>query len=194
MDIRNILVIRSATRVLNQTLAALKKEFPQARVTVIAPLQAQDALELDPLVDDVICVNGNGRMSLFNFGLKKIRDLRQRKFDLAVSLYNIDHGLGYSNVDLLTWASNAPVRRGYNPQGKFVSLTPPGIIKKYFLEKTSVAWVAVNYAATAVLFSLITLGLLAEWLFRKMSGGRESEAREKTAALDRLPAVKNQAN
>ena len=48
---KNILVIRSATRILNQTLLSLKEEFPECRITVLAPESAREAVEQDPLID-----------------------------------------------------------------------------------------------------------------------------------------------
>lgn len=190
----NILVIRSATRILNPTLASLKREFPQSRITVLAPSQAGDALAQDPLIDEAFAFDSDGRMTLFNFGLKNIRKLRERKFDLAVSLYNIDHGLGYSNVDFLACAANAPLLRGYNPQGKYVVLTPAGIAKKYLLEKTSMVWIGVNYLATGVLFALIAAGLCAEWCVRKLFSRREARNETAAAPIHCLPAAKNRSN
>jgi len=164
----NILVIRSAARVFQPTLASLKQEFPVSRITVLAPAPAGDALSRDPRVDEVLPLKSNRRMSIFSCGLGTLRRLREQKFDVAVSLYNIERGLGYANIDLLAWASHAGQLRGYNCKGGFVSLSGPGIAKKYLSEKTSAFWMAANFLATTVLFLTITLGLAAEWCFRKL--------------------------
>ena len=168
MKEKKILIIRSATRILNQTIKELKREFPLSRITVIAPFAAKDALSQDPLINEVFPFHAHGRITLLDIGLNNIRHLRGQRFDLAVSLYNVDHGLGYSNIDRIIWSVNAVEMRGYNSTGKYALLTPARIIKKSLLEKTSFVWVVVNYAATVALFTLISLALCGEWCVRKL--------------------------
>ncbi len=167
-DIKNILVIRSATRILNQTLIALKQEFPEAKITVLAPKSVKSVVAEDPLTDEVVTIPDQRRMSVLSYGWRQIEMLRQKNFDLAVALYNIDHGLGYSNIDRLAWASKAKSIRGYNARGTYVELTGKSILKKSFLEKTTLFWVVLNYLATGILFTCITLGLVGEWCLRKL--------------------------
>ncbi len=120
MDMKtiNILVIRSAALVFNQTLQSLKQEFPDSRITVLAPDSMEQAVRQTPLVDEVIPFRHSGRMSVFRLGSAQITQLERRRFDLAVGLYNVDHGLGYSNIDMIAWAVKARQIRGYNPQGR----------------------------------------------------------------------------
>ncbi len=176
---KNILVIRSASLVLNATLQSLKDEFPNSKITVLAPAVAEESLRAHPQVNDVIPLSDRvRRMTVFNLGLNAIRQLRERKFDMAVSLYNIDHGLGYSNIDILIALSGAPELRGYNPQGKKVCLTPGSIFKKFLLERTSLFWIALNFFATLILFLMITLGLVLEWCYRKVFNRQEDSQAE----------------
>lgn len=168
MKEKKILIIRSATRILNQTINSLKQEFPQSQIAVVAPAHAREALLQDPSINEVFPVPENRRLTLFNIGLKNIRHLRDQHFDLGVSLYNVDHGMGYSNIDCLVWASGATEMRGYNVSGKYSVLTPDKIIKTWFLEKTSLLWVALNYITTTILFTLITITLCSEWCVRKI--------------------------
>jgi hypothetical protein len=176
-NIKNILVIRSATRILNQTLKALKQEFPGAKITVLAPKSVESAVASDPLIDDVLTIADNRRMGMISFGWRQLTLLRQKKFDLAVSLYNIDHGLGYSNIDFLAWASKAKSIRGYNAKGTFVELNGKSILKKSILEKTTFIWVVLNFLATGVLFAAITLGLVGEWCLRKLFSSQKTPAK-----------------
>jgi hypothetical protein len=176
-SVKTILVIRSATRILNPTLTALKQEFPDAEITVLAPKSVASVVASDPLVDEVLTIGENRRMGVFSYGWRQLTLLRQRKFDLAVSLYNIDHGLGYSNIDLLAWASKAKSIRGYNAKGTFVELNGKSILKKSFLEKTTLFWVVLNYLATGVLFTAITLGVIGEWCLRKLFAPEKTPAK-----------------
>ena len=167
---KNILVIRSATRILNQTLLSLKEEFPECRITVLAPESAREAVEQDPLIDEVLTITDQRRMSVSSYGTKNIACLRGKKFDLAVALYNIDHGLGYSNIDLLACAAHSKEVRGYNSRGTFVKMDSEKAVRKSLMEKTTFFWLGINYAATALLFFIITLALIGEWGFRKLFG------------------------
>ncbi len=175
-NVKNILVIRSATRILNQTLTALKKEFPDAKITVLAPQSVENVVAEDPLIDEVLTIGAGSRMSVLSYGRRPLEVLRAKKFDLAVSLYNIDHGLGYSNIDRLAWASNAKSIRGYNARGTYVELNGKSIFKKSILEKTTLFWVVLNYLATGVLFFFITLGLVGEWCLRKLLSPQKKPA------------------
>jgi hypothetical protein len=166
----NILVIRSATRILNQTLLSLREEFPDCKITVLAPQSAQEAVAQDPLVDEVLTIPDQRRMAIASYGKANIARLQEKKFDLAVSLYNIDHGLGYANIDRLACAAKAKEVRGYNPKGSFVKLDSAKAMRKSIMEKTTFFWLAINYAATAVLCFIITLALIGEWGVRKLFG------------------------
>ena len=163
----NIFVIRSAALVFNQTLQALKQEYPDSRITVLAPESMTEAVSQTPLVDEVIPFRHPGRMTVFRLGSTQIAQLKRRRFDLAVALYNVDHGLGYSNIDIIAWSVKARQTRGYNPQGRWIEHKGLGVFKKALMEKTTLVWVLLNFIATGILFSFITLGILGEWVLRK---------------------------
>ncbi len=116
---KKILVIRSATRILTQTLVSLREEFPGCHITVLVMQSAKESMEQDSLADEVLVVPNQRRISVSSYGKNNIRQLQEKKFDLAIVLYNIDHGLGYSNVDLLACSIKAKSVRGYNSKGTF---------------------------------------------------------------------------
>ena len=184
---KNILVIRSATRILNQTLLSLKEEFPECRITVLAPESAREAVEQDPLIDEVLTITDQRRMSVSSYGTKNIACLRGKKFDLAVALYNIDHGLGYSNIDLLACAANSKEVRGYNSRGTFVKMDSSKAVRKSLMEKTTFFWLGINYAATALLFFIITLALIGEWGVRKLFGKKSPSVSYKSYQPSHTP-------
>ena len=163
---KKILVIRSATRILNQTLVSLREEFPECHITVLGPQSAKESMEQDEQIDEVLTIPNQRRMSVSSFGKENIRRLQEKKFDLAVSLYNIDHGLGYSNIDKLACSAKAKCARGYNSRGTFVEINSSTARNKSFQEKTTYFWVTANYIATITLFFIITLALIGEWFFR----------------------------
>ena len=121
---KKILVIRSATRILNKTLVLLREEFPGCHITVLVAQSAKESMEKDSLADEVLTIPDHRRISVSSYGKNNIRQLQEKKFDLAIALYNIDHGLGYSNVDLLACSIKAKNVRGYNSNGTFKKITP----------------------------------------------------------------------
>ena len=163
---KKILIIRSATRILSQTLVSLRKEFPGCRITVLGPQSAKDSMQQDEQIDEVLTIPDQRRMSVSSFGKENIRRLREKKFDLAVSLYNIDHGLGYSNIDKLACSAQAKSVRGYNSRGNFAEINSSTARNKSLHEKTTYFWVTANHIATIILFFIITLTLIGEWFFR----------------------------
>jgi hypothetical protein len=163
---KKILVIRSATRILDQTLVSLQEEFPGCHITVLVSQSVKESMERDEKVNEVLVIPDQSRMTVSSYGMKNIRKLRGMNFDLAVSLYNIDHGLGYSNIDYLALESKAKSVRGYNSRGTFAEVTRSTATKKAFMEKTTMFWVGINYFATFILFIIITLALIGEWLMR----------------------------
>ena len=163
---KKILVIRSATRILDKTLVSLQEEFPGCHITVLLPQSVKESIEQDQKVNEVLTIPNQRRMDVSSYGKENIRRLQEMNFDLAISLYNIDHGLGYSNIDLFALAAKAKSVRGYNSRGTFVEVTRSTATKKAFMEKTSFFWLGINYVATSILFIIITLALIGEWLFR----------------------------
>ena len=177
---KKILVIRSATRILNKTLVLLREEFPGCHITILVAQSAKESMEKDSLADEVLTIPDQRRISVSSYGKNNIRQLQEKKFDLAIALYNIDHGLGYSNVDLLACSIKAKSVRGYNSKGTFKRGTLFTAKKKSFLEKTTFFWVAANYVATIILFLIITVALVLEWFIRLPFSKKQTTSFNKT--------------
>ena len=177
---KKIFVIRSATRILNKTLISLREEFPGCHITVLVPESAKESMEQESQVDEVLTIPDQRRISVSSYGWDNLRKLQENKFDLAIALYNIDHGLGYSNIDLLACAVKAKSVRGYNSKGTYKEVTSSTAKKKFFLEKTTYFWVAANYAATIILFLIVTIALIGEWFVRLPFRKKQATSVEKT--------------
>ena len=177
---KKIFVIRSATRILNKTLISLREEFPGCHITVLVPESAKESMEQESQVDEVLTIPDQRRISVSSYGWDNLRKLQENKFDLAIALYNIDHGLGYSNIDLLACAVKAKSVRGYNSKGTYKEVTSSTAKKKFFLEKTTYFWVVANYAATIILFLIITIALIGEWFVRLLFRKKQTSSFEKT--------------
>ena len=137
-------------------------------------------MEQESQVDEVLTIPDQRRISVSSYGWDNLRNLQENKFDLAIALYNIDHGLGYSNIDLLACAVKAKSVRGYNSKGTYKEVTSSTAKKKFFLEKTTYFWVAANYAVTIILFLIITIALIGEWFVRLPFRKKQATSVEKT--------------
>lgn len=66
-------------------LDLIKKNFPDAKITMIVKSVAKDAMIDNPVVDDVIVFDYMVKEHSFNTMRKMIGEIRSRKFDLAIS-------------------------------------------------------------------------------------------------------------
>ena len=82
MKFKNILVIRSATRILDSTIDSLKTEFPESKITVLAPESASNVLIKQPKIDFFISTGHKTRMSIFSLSKSVIKKIRRTKDSL----------------------------------------------------------------------------------------------------------------
>jgi len=162
-----ILLIRSASRVLPRTLKALRREFPEASLTVLAPPSVRASLLAEPGVDTVLPLPEDRRISLGSYGWKARRALRRHRFDLAVVLYNVDHGWGYANVETLAISCGAREVRGYFPDGTFCRLDGRQVLRHALRERAAIGWVILNVLAAAAQLAVFGAAMLAEAGWRR---------------------------
>jgi len=93
-------------------LAAIRKNFPEARISVLVRPPLHELLEGNPAVDEVIVYDKKGAYS-GPAGLARIaRELRKKKFDRAILLQNA------FEAALIAFLAKIPVRMGYNTDGR----------------------------------------------------------------------------
>jgi heptosyltransferase-2 len=66
-------------------IALLKREYPQARITMMARPMAKDILENNPVINEVIIYDYKGKDKSIGKMLELVRVLRAKKFDLCIS-------------------------------------------------------------------------------------------------------------
>lgn len=167
MSAKKILIVRSAARIFDKTLDSLKSEFLDPEITAIIPLSLLDVIKNDSRIKEVIPINGNGQMSFFKISSALKNKLKEENFDIGVSLYNYEFGVGYSNIDFMLWALKVKELRGYNVKGLKTIIKPRDLLAKIIQEKTNFIWIPINWIMIFLLFSIITIGILSEWVFRK---------------------------
>lgn len=109
-EYRNILVyalVNLGDVVLSTSaVALLKKVYPQARITMMVRPVVRQAVENNPVIDDVLIFDYKAKQNSFSRMLSMIKDLRKRQFDLAISF---DRKL---RPALLCFLAGIPVRVG----------------------------------------------------------------------------------
>lgn len=166
----DVLIVRSASRIFDKTLDSIKSEFSDSKITAIVPFSLLETFKKDTRINEVIPINGNGQLSFYKISRDQRVNLRARNFDIAVSLYNYEHGLGYSNIDFIGWALGAKELRSYNVNGEMTRLQPRDVFVKMIQEKINFIWLPLNWIMIFVLFSVISVGMVGELIFRKITG------------------------
>lgn len=91
---------------------ALRRVFPDARLTYLVEPAAAPVVEGNPHLDDVIVVPRTRGLKRVLDDLALARRLRARRFDVVLDLH------GGPRSSWLTWATGAPQRIGYDVHGR----------------------------------------------------------------------------
>jgi len=99
------------------TIRAIRKGFPNARISILLKPWVSPVFEHSPHVDNLIIYDGDGRHK-GNLGkLRLAKDLRKYGFDAAILLQNA------FEAALIAFLSGIPVRIGYNRDARQLLLT-----------------------------------------------------------------------
>ena len=110
---RNILIVRTDrigdVVLTTPAIEALRKAFPQARISILVTPVTRELVEGNPYLDEVLIDDRKGRHGgVFGF-FNLVKTLRKRQFDLAIILHTkkrtnslcflagIPHRVGYKN-------------------------------------------------------------------------------------------------
>jgi len=99
-------------------IRALRKNYPKSHITVLAKPWVVPVYETNPHVNEVMVYENAGRHKMGWGTLRLAKDIRTRKFDLAVLMQNA------FEAALLTFLAGVPERLGYNTDGRTLLLNP----------------------------------------------------------------------
>ena len=133
-NFRNILLVLIARFgdyiVTTPFLDALRKKYPQARITLVTSGKAEDLARRNPNLDEVVIFNGWHHLS----DTLKVLNLPRKKIDLAIDL-----NTAYSRTSIgIMLLSRAPVRLGLEkkaPAGVYTAMTAQNTETEHFLDK-----------------------------------------------------------
>jgi heptosyltransferase II len=98
-------------------MAAIRRTFPQAKISVLVKPWVADIFSLCSDVDEVIVYRSPGVHEGFRGLLRLAGELRERKFDAAILLQNA------IEAAIITGLARIPIRAGYNSDGRGPLLT-----------------------------------------------------------------------
>ncbi len=100
-------------------LRGLRQSFPCARITVLAKPWVIPVYQHNPHIDDVMVYESSGRHAMGKGTLRLIRDIRAKKFDMAILMQNA------FEAAFLAFFARIPIRIGYNTDGRTLLLNYP---------------------------------------------------------------------
>lgn len=93
-------------------IGALRRRFPHAHLTYLVEAPAASVVRHHPELDDVIIAERPRGLARWRYDLQLARRLRAGRFDVALDFH------GGPRSALLTWATRAPQRIGYDLPGR----------------------------------------------------------------------------
>ena len=114
-------------------IRALRKNYPQAHITVLAKPWVIPVYENNPYLDEIMVYDNEGRHRKGLGVLRLSQDIRDRGFDLAILLQNA------FEAALLAFLAKIPERVGYNTDARTLLLNrsvrlDPALKKKHLIE------------------------------------------------------------
>ena len=98
-------------------VAAVRKTFPLARISVLARPWVAELFRICPDVDEVILLDSSGIHAGITGKLRIAKELRHHRFDIAILLQNA------MEAAIIACLAGIPVRAGYNSDGRGILLT-----------------------------------------------------------------------
>jgi predicted lipopolysaccharide heptosyltransferase III len=98
-------------------IGAIKRRFPESRITYLVEAPAEPVVRHHPDLDETIVLERPRGLARWQYDLRLARELRAKNFDLVVDFH------GGPRSGLLTWATRAPQRIGYDLPGRRWSYT-----------------------------------------------------------------------
>ncbi|HEX8029862.1 MAG TPA: glycosyltransferase family 9 protein [Vicinamibacterales bacterium] len=98
-------------------IGAIRRRFPDARITYLVEAPAEPVVRHHPDLDDVIVLERPRGPARWMYDLRVARELRSRRFDIVIDFH------GGPRSGFLAWATGAPQRIGYDLSGRRWSYT-----------------------------------------------------------------------
>ncbi|MGQ9629137.1 MAG: hypothetical protein ACUVXI_02335 [bacterium] len=171
-DIKSVLIIRSTAVVFERAVSEMLRLHPRASLSALVPPDIVG--EMPPNVEAI--PYGWRRFSRRLAGRSYLDDLRERKFDLVLALYNNLDGAGYGNVEEFALSLGAKYVAYMNASGEMRAITRKTFRVGGFLELARRISALLSSAVAAFVFGVVFTSVLALDLFTLVFGAKRREA------------------
>lgn len=168
--VRKILIIRSATFNFHRTIDFIKEAYPGAELDILLPEELSSGLRKDKRFHRVFSSNHRGHFGIFKLSQSLRREIRKRKYDLIVTLYNNKNGAGYLNVDMMAFLLKPGTRAAFNADDELVLITKRSLALRFVKEIAMGLFAFFSISIFSVIFLLMTLSILLLDGVRKIYG------------------------
>lgn len=112
---------------------AVRKNYPRSRITVLAKPWVVPVYDASPYIDEVMVYENNGRHKMGIGTFRLARDIRARRFDLAILMQNA------FEAAFLAFMAGVPERAGYNTDARTLLLNrcvrlDPALKKRHLID------------------------------------------------------------
>ena len=142
--VQKILIIRSATFNFHRTIDFIKEAYPEAELDILLPEELSSGLRKDKRFHRVFSSSHRGHFGIFKLSQSLRREIRKRKYDLIVTLYNNKNGAGYLNVDMMAFLLKPGTRAAFNADDELVLITKRSLALRFAKEIAGDFFVTIN--------------------------------------------------
>jgi hypothetical protein len=179
---KSALIIRTARMwQIRSCIDLLKRAFSKVKVSILAQKSIQDELKRNPLIDELIPYNKDGRFNIIKLGIRGLLGIWKRKFDLFIIPYYNPVGKGYLNVETIALLSRIKEKLIYDNEGRVYRLDLCGWLENLPKRSIIIRFLArflspLGFAITIIYFLLLLLILKINDLIQAIKGPREERA------------------
>ena len=132
-----ILIIRSATHNFQEAVDYFRGLYPGAEISVLISGEFSRSLKKDKRIQEIYSSSHKGHFGLFKLKKGLRNRLKKKNYDMVVTLYNNDTGIGYINVDAMALFLNGAYQMAYNNKNECCVVSRMEIAKRFLREGLS---------------------------------------------------------
>jgi hypothetical protein len=158
--VQKILIIRSATFNFHRAIDFMKEAYPEAELDILLPEELSSGLRQDKSFHRVFSSRHKGHFGIFKLSQNLREEMRKRKYDLIITLYNNKSGAGYLNVDLMACLLRPGTQAAFNADDELVLITKRKLAVRFAKEIGMSLFSFFSISIFSMMFMLITLSIL----------------------------------
>lgn len=155
-----ILIIRSATHNFQEAVDYFRGLYPEAEISVLVPEELFHSLKEDERIKEVYSSSHKGHFGLFKLRKEVRNRLQKKNYDMVVTLYNNNNGIGYLNVDIMALFLNGAYQMAYNNKNECFIVSKKDIAKRFLKEGVNNVFSLFSITIFSMMFAVIALSVV----------------------------------